>query len=337
VSIDEVVRNGVPGVAVLRRVDGAVEVAAAGMADLATSTPVTTETAFRTGSIAKPFVATVLLQLVDEGTVGLDDTIDQWLPGAVPGGDGITVRQLLGNRSGLFDFIADPQVLAPYLAGEIDHVWSPEDLVAVAAAHDPEFAPGTAALYSNTDYTVAGLIIERATSRPVAAEIEDRIIRPLALDRTAVPATAALVAPYAHGYAPDSAMQDVTAVDPSVSSFGGNLVSTLGDLSTFLDALFGGRLLSPELLHEMMTTTDSLSGEQLGLGLQALDLPCGRFIGHSGSTPGYKAAAFQAVDGDRQFVIMVNSVTQTDSVGSPEAAAAFDAAVNEAACGPASA
>ena len=197
----------------------------------------------------------------------------------------------------------------------------------------PNFPPGTAALYSNTDYTVAGMLIERATSRSAAAEVQDRIIGPLALDGTSMPNTGELVAPYAHGYAADAEMLDVTALDPSLSSFGGNLVSTLGDLSSFLDALFAGRLLPNDLLAEMETATTSGSGEQLGLGLQVLDLPCGMFVGHSGSTPGYKAAAFQAVDGDRQFVIMANSLTQTDAVGSSEAGAAFDAAAIEAACG----
>ena len=332
-GIDEVVRRGVPGVAVLRRADGVTEVGAAGVADLSTGTPVSADTAFRTGSIAKPFLAVVVLQLVDEGVVALDDSVERWLPGLVPGGERITVQHLLGNRSGLFDYIADPQVLAPYLAGDAGHVWTPEQLVAIAVAHPPNFAPGTAALYSNTDYTVAGMLVERATSRSVATEVQERVIGPLALRRTSMPDTGELVAPYAHGYAADAGMLDVTALHPSLSSFGGNLVSTLGDLSVFLDALFAGGLLPDDLLAEMASATTSVSGEQLGLGLQVLDLPCGRFIGHSGSTPGYKGAAFRAVDGDRQFVILANSLTQSDAVGSPEAGVAFEAAAVEAACG----
>ena len=333
-SVDDVVRLGVPGVAVLRRVGGVTEHGSAGVADLAAAAPITAETVFRTGSVAKPFVATVVLQLVAEGVISLDDTVDRWLPGLVPGGDAITVGQLLGNRSGLFDFIEDPRALAPYLAGTFDHEWTPEELVAMAVTHPPNFAPGTATLYSNTDYTVAGMIVERATSHPLAAEVEARIIRPLALDRTSMPADGNLVEPFAHGYAADAGMQDVTAIDPSLSSYGGNLVSTLDDLSVFLDALFTSRLLPATLLAEMETTTSSASGEQLGLGLQVLDLPCGRFAGHSGSTPGYKGAAFQAMDGSRQFVLLANSLTRTDAVGSPEAGAAFDALAVEAACGP---
>jgi D-alanyl-D-alanine carboxypeptidase len=330
--LDEIVAAGVPGVAMLRRDGGDVEVGVAGVADVATATPVTAETVFRTGSVAKTFVATVMLQLDAEGVLSLDDTVEQWLPGLVPDGASITVRQLLGNRSGLFDFAADPQVLAPYLAGEVDHVWTPEQLVAIATAHAPNFAPDTGALYSNTDYTVAGMIIERATGQTVAAEVTSRIIEPLGLTRTSIPADGSLEAPYAHGYAADAGMQDVTAVDPSLSSFGGNLVSTTTDLGAFFDALFGGRLVTPDALAEMQTTSVALQGEVLGLGLQVVQLPCGTVVGHSGSTPGYKAAAFTDLTRDRQFVIVVNSLTQDDRVGEERAAAAFDEAVRFAAC-----
>ena len=127
-------------------------------------------------------------------------------------------------------------------------------------------------------------------------------------------------------------MEDVTAVDPSLSSYGGNLVSTPADLATFFDALFDGRLLPPASLAEMQATTVAQQGEVLGLGLQVVELPCGTFIGHSGSTPGYKAAAFTDLGRDRQFVIVVNSLTQDDRVGDEAAAAAFDEAVRFAAC-----
>ena len=330
--LDAVVAAGVPGVTMLRRDGLDVELGVAGSADLATGAPVTVDTVFRMGSVAKTFVATVALQLDAEGVLSLDDTVEQWLPGLVPDGASITIRQLLGNRSGLFDFAADPQALAPYLAGELDHVWTPEQLVAIATAHAPNFAPDTAALYSNTDYTVVGMVIERATSRPVAAEVMARIIEPLELTHTTIPADGTLTGPYAHGYAADADMHDVTAVDPSLSSYGGNLVSTPADLATFFDALFDGRLLPPASLAAMQTTTVAQQGEVLGLGLQVVELPCGTFIGHSGSTPGYKAAAFTDLGRDRQFVIVVNSLTQDDRVGDETAAAAFDEAVRFAAC-----
>jgi D-alanyl-D-alanine carboxypeptidase len=205
--------------------------------------------------------------------------------------------------------------------------------VAVSTSHPPNFPPGTATLYSNTDYTLMGMIIEAVTSSTFADEVSSRIIDPLGLVDTAIPLTTQLSAPYAHGYFVDLDMQDVTALSPSLSSFGGNLVSTVSDASRFYDALFGGELVSAESLAAMETTTTSTVGEVLGLGLQAVELPCGSFIGHSGSTPGYKAAAFNDVEHDRQFVILVNSLTLDDQVGSAEASAAFDQAAVTAACG----
>ena len=332
-ELDALVAAGVPGVVVLSRTGDRTEIGSAGVTDLEQGTPMTTDTAFRTGSLAKTFVATVAMQLNEEGALSLEDTVEDWLPGVVPNGAGITIRQLLGNQSGLFDFFEDPQVLQPYLAGDLEHEWTPAELVAVSTSHPPNFPPGAATLYSNTDYTLAGMIIEAVTSNRFADEVRTRITEPLGLADTVVPLTSELTAPYAHGYFVDLGMQDVTALSPSLSSFGGNLVSTASDASRFYDALFGGELVSADSLAEMETTTTSTVGEVLGLGLQVIDLPCGSFIGHSGSTPGYKAAAFNDLEHDRQFVILVNSLTLDDQVGSAEASAAFDQVAATAACG----
>ena len=285
-GLDALVAAGVPGVVVLSRNGDQTEIGSAGVADLEQGTPMTTATAFRTGSLAKTVVATVAMQLNEEGVLSLEDTVEDWLPGVVPNGAGITIRQLLGNQSGLFDFVEDPQVLQPYLAGDLEHEWTPSELVAVSTSHPPNFPPGTATLYSNTDYTLLGMIIEAATSSTFADEVRTRITEPLGLADTAIPLTTELTAPYAHGYFVDLDMQDVTALSPSLSSFGGNLVSTVSDASRFYDALFGGELVSADSLAEMETTTTSTVGEVLGLGLQVIELPCGSFIGHSGSTPG---------------------------------------------------
>ena len=224
---------GVPGAVLLSRQGGATIEVASGVSDIATHAKTTTRTRFRTGSVAKTFVATVVMQLSNEGILSLDDTVDRWLPGMVPGAERISIRQLLGNRSGLFDFANDPQVLQPYMGGDLAHVWKPAALVSVATAHPANFEPGTATLYSNTDYTVLGLVIEAATRHPVSREIETRIIDPLGLDSTSVPRTAKLNVPFAHGYFVTKDLEDVTFLDPSMSSFGGNLVSTVDDLATF--------------------------------------------------------------------------------------------------------
>lgn len=139
------------------------------MADQATGDPVRPGDSFRVASTTKTFVSTVVLQLVGEGRLSLDDTVEHRLPGVVSGngndGGGITVRQLLQHTSGLYDYTADLPVLTTrdgYLDGRRT-TWSPEQLVAVATKHAPNFEPGDGWSYSNTNYTLAGMIIEKIT------------------------------------------------------------------------------------------------------------------------------------------------------------------------------
>lgn len=146
---------------------------------------------FRIASTTKTFVATVALQLVDEGKLSLDDTVEKWLPGLIKGngndGSKITVRELLGQTSGLYNYLEDPDLLGD-LAQNIDKyrydVTPPEEWVRIAMKHRPEFAPGTQWKYSNTNYVVAAMIIQRVTGQPWDVEVEHRIIAPLSLRHT---------------------------------------------------------------------------------------------------------------------------------------------------------
>src|SRR3712207_4035782 len=112
---------------------------------------------FRVGSVTKTFVATVVLQLAGEARLSLDDSVERWLPGLVPGGDRITIRQLLNHTSGLYDYEDDQSVFKPYLEGDFAFAYTPQQLIAVSNAHGPNFAPGTSWSYSNTGYVLAGL------------------------------------------------------------------------------------------------------------------------------------------------------------------------------------
>jgi D-alanyl-D-alanine carboxypeptidase len=199
------VATGAPGVIVLAR-DGSRSVrVAAGSADLTPSTPMRVTDRFRVASITKTFVAAVALQLVGEGRMSLDDTVERWVPGLVPGGAGITVRQLLNHTSGLFDYIddGDDTILKPYLRGDVTHVTTPRQIVAVATSHPLHFAPGTKHKYSNTNYIVLGLLVEAVTGDSLTAELGRRIFQPLGLRATSFDATASrITGRHAHGYAP---------------------------------------------------------------------------------------------------------------------------------------
>ena len=177
------VRAGVPGVVVhVRRGRSTLELAA-GRADLATARACGSGDRFKVGSITKTFVATAVLQLVGRGPAAAGRQVERWLPGLVPGGSRITVRELLAHTGGLFDYLDDPRPFAPYLAGDFGFRWTPRRLVRIAVSHPPLFAPGAAFSYSNTGYLLLGLIAERAGGEPIAAQLHDRIIAPLGLRR----------------------------------------------------------------------------------------------------------------------------------------------------------
>ena len=126
--------------------------------------------------MTKSFVATLVLQLVGEGRLSLDDNLERWLPGLVPKGEQITVRELLNHTSGLYNYTDD--------LPEPPRRFRPQQLVAIATDHKPLFAPGTEFSYSNTNYILAGLHVERVTGQRLADQLEQRIFQPLGLDDT---------------------------------------------------------------------------------------------------------------------------------------------------------
>jgi Beta-lactamase len=165
-ALDSIVAAGVPGALVLVRDGDHVVRLASGYGNLARRTPMRVTDRFRVGSDTKTFVATVVLQLVGERKLALDDTVEGRLPGLVPNGRNITVRQLLNHMSGLYDYAEDKAFLA-----QLEHrtrVWTPRALVRIAAKHRPLFPPGRRWSYSNTGYTLLGLMVEKATGNELA-------------------------------------------------------------------------------------------------------------------------------------------------------------------------
>jgi D-alanyl-D-alanine carboxypeptidase len=154
-----------------------------GFGNLKTNAPMRPSDRFRIGSVAKTFLATVVLQVVGQGKLSLDDTVERWLPGLVPNGRKISVRHLLNMKSGLFDYLddGDPTVLKPYLEGNLTYVWQPRKLVEVAVSHKPHFAPGAGWYYCNTCYVALGLIVEAATGDSLRNQLRPRIFLPLRL------------------------------------------------------------------------------------------------------------------------------------------------------------
>ncbi|MDH6575547.1 serine hydrolase domain-containing protein [Kitasatospora sp. MAP5-34] len=295
-----------------------------GVRDLAGKAPAPVDGRFRAGSVTKTFLATVLLQLSAEGKVGLDDPIERYLPGVVPGGGAITVRQVLNHTAGIFDFgdlpefAQDTEAQQEQFAATIRwQTFTPQQLIAAATSHPPYFAPGQGWHYSNTDYILIGEIIGKVTGHSWRTEVRQRILRPLGLDHTSLPGTATTIpGPHSHGYFPlTSGPADITDLNPSAAGAAGELISTTDDLTRFNAALMGGRLLAPAQLAEMTSTIPAIADppSAYGLGLMATSLSCGAVWGHPGGIAGYSTFMFSDRAGTRQIAI---SLTQYDPVKS---------------------
>ncbi|WP_308646687.1 serine hydrolase domain-containing protein [Nocardia cyriacigeorgica] len=272
-----------------------------------TGEPVTGSEHFRIGSITKTFVATVILQLVDEHRIELDAPIETYLPGVVRDGDRITVRQILQHTSGIPDYMKTPGWSTNRWRGD-DRFrdFRPQQLLEQAFTRPPDFAPGAKFRYSNSNYIVAGLLIEAVAGRPYGTEIDRRILRPLQLAGTSFPGSnPRLPEPAIHAVAEvEGRRVEVTEQNETLDWAAGEMISTQADLATFFDALLGGRLLSPESLAEMRRTVSMGSGFHYGLGLERFDLPCGGQVwGHGGQLLGYVTYAYRRDDG-RTFTLL---------------------------------
>ncbi len=302
-AAQEIVDLGATGVQIRSVRDGRVRTVAAGVADLVTREPVSTEGRFRIGSTTKPFVATVLLQLVAEHRIRLDDPIEEHLPGLLPDGKTITVRMLLQHTSGLYEYLRGmPLTSDDFPKYRFKH-FEPEDLIEIAVAKPLDFRPGTAYSYSNTNYVVLGMLIERITGRPWGAEVTERIFLPLGMDHSSAPGDRIRIpGRHARGYQQAGrSLVDVTEMNPSLAGSAGALISTTADLDRFVRALVGGRLLPRTLFAEMTRPLPFTGG--YALGLETRTTPCGvTVIGHSGGIPGYGTVAFASLDGTRRVL-----------------------------------
>ncbi|MFC9257133.1 serine hydrolase domain-containing protein [Amycolatopsis thailandensis] len=308
-SIDSLVKeHRFPAVLVSVTKKGRTTDLVAGSSSIDRQVPVPRDGYVRAASGTKPFVSVVVLQLVAEGKVNLDAPIEKYLPGLVRGegidANVITVRHLLQHTSGLPDY-ASHVGLAKF--EDVQHkFFQPHDLLALAFAQPAEFAPGTSWSYSNTNYVVAGLLIEKLTGRPVQEQLKERVIDKIGLQKTYWPVAGdqTIRQPHARGYAiGDAATRkviDATEMDPSWGWAAGQLISTPGDLAKFARSLLDGKLLPSAQLAEMRKTVDApvFPGSRYGLGLFSIPLSCGGvYWGHGGDIPGYETRGGATEDG----------------------------------------
>jgi D-alanyl-D-alanine carboxypeptidase len=295
--------SGYPGISVgVAGPSGSLGVAA-GLADTARREPLSPRHLLLQGSVGKTYAAALALQLVAEGKLDLDAPIARYLGretwfARLPNADRIRVRHLMNHTSGLVRYeFGDAFTRA--LSAQPDRVWRPEELVAFIFGEPAPFAPGEGWEYSDTNYIVLGMILEKVSGRRVYEEVERRFLRPLALTRT-VPSDRRRISGLAQGYAgprnpfggtdamvlPDGRF----AINPQFEWTGGGMASTTEDLARWAFALYGGQVLRPSELASMLQGVPAPLGPQgttYGLGVIVRPLQVGTSWGHSGFFPGY--------------------------------------------------
>lgn len=310
-KLDKAVRDvmkkaGIPGVQVGLWLPGKGSyVRAFGVADKRTGAPMTDDMYMRIGSETKTFTATAVLELVDDGKVGLGDPISKYIKG-VPNGHHIAVRDLLDMRSGLFSYSADDAFVKALLT-DPKRPFTPKELLAYAFTHPVQFKPGAKFQYSNTNYILLGLLVEKVSGRSLRGFIEHRVLRPSHLGRTLLPRAAEFPRPHAHGYTNQTLtgqVADTTRWNPSWGWAAGAMISDLHDLKHWAKDVATGTLLSPATQAKRLKTLPTgIPGAGYGLGIFNIQ----GWTGHNGSLPGYESLTIHLPEQKATLVALLNT------------------------------
>ncbi|MEU0199561.1 MULTISPECIES: serine hydrolase domain-containing protein [unclassified Streptomyces] len=297
---------GIPGVVVGLWMPGKGSyVRATGVADTVTREPMAVDSYVRIGSETKTFTVTALLELVDQGRIGLDDPIAKYVKG-VPDGHRITLRQLAGMRSGLFPYTADADFTHDLLSAPERH-FAPREVLRYGFRHPNTFGPGQDFQYSNSNLVLLGLVIEKVTGRKLADVIHERVLRPAGLHHTLFPQGNEFPEPHPRGYTDQTLsgdVEDVTNWNPSWAWAAGAMISNLHDLRRWAKIVATGELLSPETQAQRLRTLPTgYPGTTYGLGI----LETNGWIGHNGSIPGYETVTVYLPSQKATLVIMLNT------------------------------
>ncbi|MFI5684057.1 serine hydrolase domain-containing protein [Streptomyces sp. NPDC051636] len=265
----------------------------------------------RIGSETKTFTVTALLQLVDQGKVGLDDTIGTYVDG-VPNGDRITLRELAGMRSGLFNYSEDDGFFKA-LTSDPQRPFTPRQLLGYAFRHPVLFPPGEKFFYSNTNLILLGLVVERMSGQSLADYIQHHVLVPAGLRHTLFPAGNEFPEPHPQGYTDQTAtgrVEDSADWNPSWGWAAGAMISDLEDLRVWARTVAtgqlpdGSRLISAATQKQrLITPATPIPGAGYGLGIFDVQ----GWIGHNGSLPGYESLTIYLPSAQATLVVVLNT------------------------------
>lgn len=294
----------------------------AGSADLKTKAPFRPADHVRIASITKSFTATATLQLVDKKQLKLEDTLERFVPG-ITNGAKITIKDLLGMTSGIFDFTTDQPFVDRFVANPT-LPWSAADTVKIIKAHQPLFAPGAEVSYCDSNYVLLGMIIEQVTGKTAGEVITTEIIDKLSMSKTSYPTGFKIPQPHPTGYLPggdtsdpnapfDNAKNPPTAsndVNPAVASTAGAMISNLNDLRTWGTEIATGSLLEPAT-QALRLEARPFPGQQInigyGLGCEKLN----DFVGHNGAIIGFSSVVMRNDKADVTIAAVANESTNS--------------------------
>lgn len=333
----------VPGAMVLVRTPQGTFTAPTGTTEIGTQTPPTAATHFRIASNTKTMTAALIVLLAQDGKLKFTDPVSAYVPD-VPNGENITVAQLLKMRTGLFGYTADPELSAK-MDADPAKAWTPQEVLAVAFRHPPQFAPDAEYEYSNTNYALLGLIAEKVGAAPLAQQFQERLFGPAGLTQTSLPAAddTSIPAPYSHGYmyggsfyalADDPYPDDISAAakagtlkpidythqNSSYATAAGGAISTAEDLATWMKALVTGKLFNADFHQQWLKSRQvedpdgPPNGQQYGYGISYQRFgPQAAMYYHGGELPGFNSFMGYDPDNDVTLVIWTNLTLSPDS------------------------
>ncbi|WP_411103989.1 serine hydrolase domain-containing protein [Streptomyces sp. cmx-4-9] len=331
----------VPGAVVLLRTPQGTFRATVGATAFDGTRPPSTADHVRIASNTKTMTGALIALLAQDGKLALDDPVSRHVEG-VPGGDRITLAQLLTMRSGLYNYTNAPELSAS-MDADPGKVRTPREMLDIAFRHLPNFAPGTSYEYSNTNYVLLGLVAEKAGGRPLARQFQDRLFAPLGLGGTSLPAPddVSLTDPYSHGYMyggsayalvdqpypPELSAAarsgklkpvDYTHQNPSYAGAAGAAVSTADDLAGWIRALVTGKVLGPAAQRQWRSSPqaedpDRPDGQKYGHGIAYQRFgPGAAMYYHGGELPGYNSFIGHDPENDVTLVIWTNLTLSPD-------------------------
>jgi len=325
----------VPGAMVLLRTPQGQFNAAVGTTEVGAQTPPSANTHFRIASNTKTMTAALIVLLAQDGKLKFSDPVSAHVPD-VPNGENITIAQLLKMRSGLYGYTADPE-LSAVMDADPSKAWTPQEVLAIAFRHPPQFPPDAEYEYSNTNYALLGLIAEKVGGRPLAQQLQERLFGPVGLTQTSLPATddTSIPVPYSHGYmyggsyyaladdpypadmqaaAKAGTLQpiDYTNQNSSYATAAGGAISTADDLAKWMEALVSGKVFNADYHQQWLTSLqaedpDAPDGQKYGYGISYQRFgPNAAMFYHGGELPGFNSFMGYDPDNDVALVIWTN-------------------------------